>query len=129
MPKWKKKSNIKKWWEGKYGEQNYFSIQDAIKESFMKFSIILLIGSKEPPSNFMKFQWDSSGQKIFFLKIHFPILVRFRFFGSEVQGSFLHSTLWPKITRRALFDLKIPKETELLRRKATFLLKFLEFYS
>ena len=41
MPKWKKNQTLKKWWEGKYGEQNYFSIQDAIKESFIKFSKIL----------------------------------------------------------------------------------------
>ena len=32
MPKWKKNQTLKKWWEGKYGEQNYFSIQDAIKQ-------------------------------------------------------------------------------------------------
>ena len=37
MPKWKKNQTLKKWWEGKYGEQNYFSIQDAIKESFINF--------------------------------------------------------------------------------------------
>ena len=62
MPKWKKNQTLKKWWEGKYGEQNYFSIQDAIKESFIKF-------------------------------------------------------------------YEIPKETEMLRRRATFILKFLEFFS
>jgi len=32
IPKWKKNQTLKKWWEGKYGEQNYFSIQDAIKQ-------------------------------------------------------------------------------------------------
>ena len=36
LPKWKKNQTLKKWWEGKYGEQNYFSIQDAIKENFVK---------------------------------------------------------------------------------------------
>ena len=35
IPKWKKNQTLKKWWEGKYGEQNYFSIQDAIKENFV----------------------------------------------------------------------------------------------
>jgi len=32
IPKWEKNQTLKKWWKGEYGEQNYFSIQDAIKQ-------------------------------------------------------------------------------------------------
>ena len=37
LPKWEKNKTLKKWWQNQYGEQNYFSIQDAIKENFVKF--------------------------------------------------------------------------------------------
>ena len=37
LQKWQKNQTLKKWWLSQYGEQNYFSIQDAIKESFVKF--------------------------------------------------------------------------------------------
>jgi len=32
LPKWEKNKTLKKWWQNQYGEQNYFSIQDAIKQ-------------------------------------------------------------------------------------------------
>ena len=37
LPKWEKNKALNKWWQNQYGEQNYFSIQDAIKENFVKF--------------------------------------------------------------------------------------------
>ena len=43
LPKWKKNQTLKKWWEGKYGEQNYFSIQDAIKENFVKSNMSIYL--------------------------------------------------------------------------------------